>query len=883
MTGNFPISLLLILIVFSIFGCSDERRVVKDFHLSIVAGKIAEKSAADIEPFTEYSGNIVITNEDQTKYSGYIYAGELASFTLDTCITGYSHYPLYQALENPLYVPIEIEPQATVEFKYKIYHYNSYNVPYLFKSHLLSNSDFETEVATYHDATKKQIILYAFIIGLLFAFLFYAAINLWVYKEPFYKYYIIYVLGSIFYSLLENERHLEFNIIFSTNPSLFIYLYSFFNVISIIAYITFFKLFLGIKGREILLHKIINGVTILLTSSILLDFILNLNGNYVLAFYQSLACRLTALFLGIYSILILARRKEKITNLILIGTLIWLLATLAYTAVGILKSKGLLSFSYYFNPHIILQVGTLFELTLFNIAINSRQQEVAIQNEINKEKLTVYEEGNRRVQNFYTSITHEFKTPLTIILGVADNLSSSEAILTIKNNANKLLSLINQLLQLSKNSIGTPKQEVKKINFHRLLLLLVDSYRGTATYKNIKLSLRSKIKNIYIAADEDMLKYILSNLIKNALDFTPKMGYVNVSLMQKRPNSVSIIIEDNGIGIHPEDLPHIFEKFYKGRNSFDYGSGIGLAMVDAYTTALGGTISVSSKLNQGSTFTVDFPTVNVEPVPQVLVDESQESSAELQLPVSNKVGAQRILVVEDNVEIAKLYFEILEPKFNVFCAPDGEVGLQMAYEEIPDLIISDIMMPEMDGFELCQAIKKDQRTSHIPVILLTAKSDQEDRLEGLKGGADAYLVKPFDKRELFIRIDKLLESREKLREHYQQFQMLPQEAVEENKFLHRIRTVIESNLGNEQFQIEDLAKEIHLSRTQIYRKLKALTGKTFVEILKEMKMHRAKELLTKTDKAIGEIALELGFSDPSYFSKVFKGVVGKAPSEMRKS
>jgi YesN/AraC family two-component response regulator len=205
----------------------------------------------------------------------------------------------------------------------------------------------------------------------------------------------------------------------------------------------------------------------------------------------------------------------------------------------------------------------------------------------------------------------------------------------------------------------------------------------------------------------------------------------------------------------------------------------------------------------------------------------------------------------------------------------------MAFQHIPDLIISDIMMPEMDGLQFCREIKKDVRTSHIPVILVTAKSTQLDRLNGLHEGADAYLVKPFDPDELNTRIEKLLQIRDQLRKHYQRYQMLPTEQIQENKFLDKVKIELENNLGNESYQMDDLVQSMHLSRTQLHRKLKALTGKTFVQLLTDMKMHRGKELLVKTDLTVAEISFQLGYRDDSYFGKVFKSTVGMAPGAYR--
>ena len=554
------------------------------------------------------------------------------------------------------------------------------------------------------------------------------------------------------------------------------------------------------------------------------------------------------------------------------------------------KSIGIVIYPPWWKTKLAYLLYTIFISAVGYTIFTNRSTQLKLRNSLAREtQERLQMEKVERIKNkIYTNITHEFRTPLTVISGMADQMQD-ESIKRklIKRNANNLLDLVNQMLDLSKIDSGQLQPELVQMDLVPQIEYLVENYLHLAHQQNIKFQSKLLVDTLWLDMDPVMFERILNNLVHNAIKFTPNGGQVSLRVVShvEQPQC-QIRIKDTGRGIATEHLDKIFDRFYQvdaSTTRHGEGTGIGLALVKELTELLHGQINVKSELHEGTTFDVTFPITKEAPLVQwhptitTFTQPTEVSTTSKPLGPSN---APTILVVEDHTDL-RHYLRSLLMDYDLLEADNGRHALSLAYQEIPDLIISDIMMPEMDGFELCQNIKTDQRTSHIPVILLTAKSSQDDRLEGLKGGADAYLTKPFDKRELFIRIEKLLESRIRLQHHYQQFQMLPKEAVEENKFLDRIRTIIESNLNNEQFQIEDLANEIHLSRTQVYRKLKALTGKTFTAILKEMRIHRAQELLTKTDKTIGAIAFELGFRDQSYFTKVFKEVAGKPPKEMR--
>ncbi len=519
----------------------------------------------------------------------------------------------------------------------------------------------------------------------------------------------------------------------------------------------------------------------------------------------------------------------------------------------------------------------------------ARQRDWALhQKDMEQKEAKRLKELDQFKSQLYTNVTHEFRTPLTVISGLADQIPGSgvERQL-IQRNADQLLDLVNQMLDIAKIDSGHLAVKLTQIDIVPFMKYLAESYQLLALKQNKVLYVEYLDEAIWMDIDSFFFERILNNLVHNAIKFTSEGGRVHIRVHKDHSNSSCVVkIKDTGRGIPPDQLQKIFDRFYQvdaSTTRHGEGIGIGLALAQELAELLHGKIQVESQLNVGSTFIIILPITNKAPLGEwrknhtSLIDGAPDKPS---LAYAADADAQKILLVEDHADV-RYYISSLLRDYQLIEADNGRQALELAYQEIPDIIISDIMMPEMDGYEFCKAIKSDQRTSQIPVILLTAKSTQEDRVEGIKEGADAYLTKPFDQRELMARISQLLASREKIRQYYQRFRMLPQEEVQENKFLQNATSIIEANFDNEHFQIDDLATELHLSRNQLYRKLKALTGKNFTTIVKEMKMHQAKEMLTKTDQTIAEIAFQMGFKDQSYFTKVFKEVVGKTPSELR--
>ncbi len=599
------------------------------------------------------------------------------------------------------------------------------------------------------------------------------------------------------------------------------------------------------------------------------------------------------IFLLMIGVLAYSKRKQAAVYYLL-GLGPWFIIHCIY----VLNAFAIIEIRLGFPRDIFDTVGFL----IFSIGLAKHFQSMKVehqlalqQKELADEKHVLIEKEARQLKELdqqktllYTNITHEFRTPLTVISGIADQIEdhASEKKM-IRRNAQQLLDLVNQMLELNKIEAGQSTPDWKQRDIVPFLKYLSESYQHIARHEKKKFSAQYLVDTLWMDIDISMLGRILHNLFRNAFKFTSSGGQINVRLAKdSHGKNCLITIEDTGMGIPPQKLDKIFDRFYQVDNSTTRtgkGTGIGLALAKELAELMGGAISVSSQIHRGSTFTVSLPigqSAEIESWTPPIASRS-ETFKRLTVRETKKEDAPLILIVEDHGDVHTYLQQLLTNQYRVLEADNGKSGLSMAFKEIPDLIISDIMMPEMDGYEFCQEVKADPRTSHIPVILLTAKSSQDDRLEGFREGADAYLIKPFDQRELFIRVEKLLESREKMREQYQRYQMLPEEQVKENHFLTKIRKHIEANLTNEHYQLNDLAETLHLGRTQIYRKLKALTGRTFTELVKDMKIHRAKELLANTDKSVTEVAFELGFKDSSYFSKMFKRATNYPPSEYR--
>jgi signal transduction histidine kinase/DNA-binding response OmpR family regulator len=507
---------------------------------------------------------------------------------------------------------------------------------------------------------------------------------------------------------------------------------------------------------------------------------------------------------------------------------------------------------------------------------------------------------------FITNITHEFRTPLTIILGYLDNLkerlSTKKEIIssleTIEKNSNNLLGLVNQMLDLAKLEQGKLQLNYKNSDAVSYIKHLTNSFLSIAEDHKIKLLFASEQKEIKMDFDAEKLRQIITNLLSNALKFTSEEKKVEITLSQitkKDKPQLKIEVKDQGIGISGKDLNTIFDRFYQAQSDtfkISQGTGIGLALTKELAHLMNGSISVISEIGTGSTFTLLLPITQNAQKTTVTTEDFHATIGKTEvLPtvgISNKAANNHILIVEDNTDIANYISSCLSDSYQITHVLDGSKGLEKAVEQIPDLIISDVMMPVMDGFEMTQKLQQHEATNHIPVIILTSKAMQEDKIEGLESGADAYLTKPFSKKELQIRIANLIAKRKILQERYQTEVVVQQKkevkaSTDKNIiFLNKAIDCIHLFIEDNTFNSEKLAKELGLSDSQLYRKLKAISNTSTAIFIRNIRLEKAKELLQTTDLTISEIAYATGFNDPSWFSKTFKTTFGESPTEIRK-
>lgn len=516
-------------------------------------------------------------------------------------------------------------------------------------------------------------------------------------------------------------------------------------------------------------------------------------------------------------------------------------------------------------------------------------------------KRRIEEEANKAKLQFFTNISHELRTPLTLIADPVnyiihdDNLNSQQRSMLqiVQRNVLVLIQLVSEILDFRKVQNGKMELRLSDFNLAESMKQWIKLFSASAQKKHITISMDAP-DTIMLRADQDKIERICYNLLSNALKYTSEGG--EISLMAKEEGGrVMISVADNGCGISSDELPYIFDRFYQAKNA-GRGTGIGLAIVKAFTELHHGEVSATSIEGKGSTFTIHIPVRQKGEVtnqPTEKIEQLVEPSSAEEVPNQARhideliqpyqTDKPEVLIIDDNIDIRTYLRSVLSEKYNVSEAADGKVGLELARKIVPDIVLSDIMMPVMDGLAFCQQLKTDKAISHIPVILLTARSLDEQRAEGYEHGADAYLSKPFSLRLLFSRIDNLIQSRKKLSKLFSNsdendaFEKLSNET--DKTFAAQLRKIIQDHLSDNEFNVERIGDEIGLSRVQLYRKVKALTGYSPVEMLRKARLTRARHLLRTTEKTVSEVAYAVGFSTPSYFSKCYKDEFGESPKK----
>jgi signal transduction histidine kinase/DNA-binding response OmpR family regulator len=514
---------------------------------------------------------------------------------------------------------------------------------------------------------------------------------------------------------------------------------------------------------------------------------------------------------------------------------------------------------------------------------------------------------------FFTNISHEFRTPLTVILGMVESLKNDtgeqreKSAEMVRRNSRQLLNLVNQLLDLSRVESGKLQLAPANGDLATYLRFQLESFHSYAQSRGVSLQFQTELPHVPMAFDHEKMQTILTNLISNAIKFTPAGGQIALALHTYTPNhaqhpaQVVLELSDTGVGIPEDQLARIFDRFYQVDDSTTRkgeGSGIGLALVQELVKLMQGNITVSSKPGEGTAFRISLPFtphsaklqahVGTQPVEASFPVAVQQAAANLP---DHEDQRPLLLIVEDNPDVRFYITECVREAYRTVLAENGAEGIRMALEWVPDLVISDVMMPEKDGYELCDTLKNDERTSHIPIILLTAKADNASRIAGIRRGADAYLAKPFNVEELLAHLHMLAERQKKMLAYFSKAANKEPEAEPpeqkaaydvEHAFIGKVRAIIEANFADENFALPNLCRELNMSRSQLFRKLKALMDISPSDFIRNYRLQKAKTLLENTDLTVSEVAWQVGYKDPSHFSKSYQEMFGITPGKRPK-
>lgn len=671
---------------------------------------------------------------------------------------------------------------------------------------------------------------------------------------------------------------------------------SFFNVLApggFVFFLWFGDMFTNLKQLSLRLHRLLMWFIAVFGSLLLVEgVIMGITHRYFLNPYLN--------YIGLLIVLVFVVRfaffKNILSRLYVTGAA-WLCL---FTVIGLMYNRGTISFP--FNPWPIGQVGQLL-IYAAGLAYKIRLNEKA------RAEAARIKDMDDIKSTFFANISHEFRTPLTLIQGPLQQLEemvkkdgkanatvpvSLRQLQTMRRNTDRLLELVNQLLDLSRLDSGKMKLQIIKGDVLQLLKSLAASFDSMAERKQIHYHIHFSEQTRIAFFDKDKLEKIFTNLLGNAFKYTPERGTVSV-IVEIEDNRIRFSVEDNGPGIAKKELDKVFDRFYRAEGAGDKGSGIGLALVKELVNLYRGQVSVSSEPAKGSRFRISLPCGKDAFKEEEMVYgewKNEESfiskniyDADIALKGDEiKPGLPLLLIVEDSDDLRNFIKETVQDQYNTTEAVNGKQGLEKAFAEVPDIIVSDVMMPQMDGFAMTTAIKKNELSSHIPIILLTAKAGSQHKIEGLETGADDYLTKPFDAKELLARLQNLINQRKLLRKKFAgSIRVKPSEIAVKSVdeiFLVNLMELIETNMEEDDFGVEELAKKAAMSRSQLHRKLVALLDKSPSDLIRQTRLLRAKELLQKKAFTPSEVAFKVGFNSHTYFSKCFKEEFGITPGEV---
>jgi signal transduction histidine kinase/DNA-binding response OmpR family regulator len=716
-------------------------------------------------------------------------------------------------------------------------------------------------------------------------------------REINFFYHFMFILGIVLF--LSGEYDIICDApIFRENPYLGIYFAYISATLMDLGYLQLISNFFSLKEKLPKWYKIVNVLSfarIFVAIIALLIFAVSFNeklGDQVCITYVVPQYLILLVLMGV-----LIFKKFEDRYFMVAATILFIFCVFI-NSVSILSAHGI--------EKNLTQVGIVTVNIFFILGLSSRMRRNEKQKQEDQKSLEI----NQFKDQLYANITHEFRTPLSVIKGMSEQLRKPnllpkdhhKSIDLIQKNSDQLLDMVNQILYLSKLESGKMTIKLQQVDIIAYLRYLTDSIASLAHTKNQHLQFLTELEYLEMDVDLEKIREIIINLLSNAIKFTNNNGEILLKVqLIKRPLPVlNIEVKDTGIGISEKDLPQIFIRFYQTSNAINttsQGSGLGLAMVQELVKLMKGKITVKSQLDSGTSFLISLPISKTAPK---LAIQDWEAT---QIPVQSTPSFENIeivgevmdstvekpilLIIEDSLDIVYYLKELLSNEYQISVALNGQLGIEKAFEIVPDIILSDVMMPEKDGLEVCELLKNSPTTSHIPIILLTAKASIQDRVKGLSRGADAYLAKPFNEKELFFHLKNLIDSRKKWQDFLQS--PLSQEQLEienedlkiEDVFLSKIQEIIHENIDDSDFGIPQLCRKLGTSRTQLHRKITALTNRSTSIFIRSIRLQEAKKLLKNSEMNVSEVAFSIGFKDPNYFTKCFSEEFGMSPSHFK--
>jgi len=710
----------------------------------------------------------------------------------------------------------------------------------------------------------------------------------------YYSLYLFFTAVHISYN--SGDMHDFIDHYWSLGHPEFMYFGKFTAYIALMCYSQFIRYFMNMKELFPVWDKLLKYLTYGAIPFLITDTVLNVISNYSPNISDRAIIPYALLFVVITTVLIypIYKSRDQKRHFIVWG----LLAMNAGIFITLLFRFQSIDFSI-----LPFKIGSIIEIIIFSIGLVYRQQQIEldsqqVQHELEKSKILQIQEQaeserlkelNEFKSNVYANITHEFKTPLTVILGMVDKIQEDSKVKKlIKRNSDDLLDLVDRLLDLSRAETNQMTFTYVYGDVVPYINYLFESIVSSAEEKDIDLKLDSKGGGILMEYDESVIKHIVNNLLSNAIKFTPSGGQVILRIQEQsdvEQKALIIEVTDTGIGIPHHEIGKVFDRFYRSSVSLNLGvrgSGLGLALVKELTENLSGSITIKSDQHSGTIFKVTLPILqgslakNQEQlISEIRVSKDLSHKGDGQL-ISNR---PLVLLVEDNHDVMTYIELCLEDEYDLVKAHNGIEGLRLAIETIPDVIVTDLMMPLMDGIRLTSELREDKRTSHIPIIMLTAKSDQRSKIKAISTGAEVYISKPFDQEELLARLKGLIENRRKLHDYYTGEQK--QSAWRHDPFITELTDYILANIGDSRLNVETLKDWSLLSRTQLHRKIKAVTNMSTTQLITSIRMDKARKLMATTDMTIAELSYAVGYSDPNYFSRKFATAYGVSPSDYK--